>query len=345
VTVAQRVTRAMVLGYLCGVETSGSKLQDAEHIWGQQSVESITIEFRHLEHFLAVVDAKSFTKAAARVYVVQSTISASIKTLETDLGATLFDRDTHSVQLTEAGVALVPEARRVLADLERARDAVAAVQGVVRGTVRIGLMQALILDAAAPLFIEFHELHPEVVIEPRTDPGGSAALIEQVRDGSLDLALAWIPEESADGLTVVPLATNPMILIAPADGHNLPDGEIAPGDVAGETFVDFPVGWAARTLTDLAFERDGADRVVAVEVGDSGMAIELVRAGFGMAFIPSAHLAHAEELSIRSVRRMPPWGVALITPARRKPSAAAHAFIALISAEAHRFGSEGPDQD
>ncbi|HEY2272259.1 MAG TPA: LysR family transcriptional regulator, partial [Jatrophihabitantaceae bacterium] len=72
------------------------------------------MELRHLEHFLAVAEEHNFTRAAARIHLVQSALSVSIQSLEHELGARLFDRTTHRVKLTAAGEALVAEARRTL---------------------------------------------------------------------------------------------------------------------------------------------------------------------------------------------------------------------------------------
>ena len=73
------------------------------------------MELRHLEYFVAVAEELSFTRASRRLHVVQSGVSSAIQGLERELGATLFDRNRHRVTLTEAGLALLPEARATLA--------------------------------------------------------------------------------------------------------------------------------------------------------------------------------------------------------------------------------------
>src|SRR3954464_13698347 len=95
------------------------------------------VELRQLEYFLAVVEERSFTAAAARLYMVQSSLSASLLSLERELGTELFIRGRRGTELTDAGRALLDPARAALADTERARDAVAEVTGLLRGSVRI----------------------------------------------------------------------------------------------------------------------------------------------------------------------------------------------------------------
>src|SRR4051794_14371497 len=100
------------------------------------------MELRHLATFVAVAEEGSFTRAAGRLHVVQSAVSSGVRALERELGVTLFDRTTHRVQLSEAGRALLPEARRTLAAAAAARDAVDQLRGGLRGTVRLGVMLA-----------------------------------------------------------------------------------------------------------------------------------------------------------------------------------------------------------
>src|ERR1700753_959065 len=98
------------------------------------------MELRHLEYFVAVAEELSFTRAAQRLHVVQSGVSSVIAALERELGATLFDRDRHSVALTEAGRALLPEARATLAAAQAGADAVAQTTAGLRGTLSVGTM-------------------------------------------------------------------------------------------------------------------------------------------------------------------------------------------------------------
>ncbi|MFD0788599.1 LysR family transcriptional regulator, partial [Micromonospora azadirachtae] len=80
------------------------------------------MELRHLEYFVAVAAERSFTRAANRLHVVQSAVSAAISSLERELGSTLFERSAQRVDLTEAGEALLPQARATLDAAQAARD-------------------------------------------------------------------------------------------------------------------------------------------------------------------------------------------------------------------------------
>jgi DNA-binding transcriptional LysR family regulator len=226
------------------------------------------VELRHLEHFLAVAEERSFTRAAARLHLVQSALSVSVRALERELGARLFDRSTHRVELTDAGQALLVEARRTLAAAEAARDAVAAVHGGVRGSVRVGIMHSLSLIDLGNLLTSYHRQRPQVQIVPSPAPGGSAELARRVLDGTLDLAFAALPGGYPPGLSVRLLASEPMALACPTDHPFARRGTIPLEELGGARFVDFPVGWGNRLAVDRLFLESGLYREIAVEVAD-----------------------------------------------------------------------------
>ena len=289
------------------------------------------MELRHLEHFLAVAEEQSFTRAAGRIHLVQSALSVSVRSLERELGARLFDRTTHSVQLTSAGEALVAEARRTLAAADAARDAVAAVQGGVRGTVRVGIMHSLGLIDLAGLLTRYHHEHPEVRLIPRPAEGGSVELANAVSEGRLDLAFASPPTGRPRDLQVQPIAAEEMLLACPP-GHQLARRRrIALSDLEGERFVDYPLGWGTRTSIDQLFAAAHVDRQIAVEVGDVPTVAELVRAGYGFAFVSPSTLPNARNLALRHTHPHPEFSVCLVTPTARPISAATQAFIDMVS--------------
>lgn len=289
------------------------------------------MELRQLEHFVAIAEERSFTRAAGRVHLVQSALSTSIRALERDLGVRVFERSTHHVALTDAGEALLPEARRALAAAEQARDAVLAVRGAIRGTLRIGIMQSLTLVDVASLLARFHDLHPGVDIRTRPAIGGSAALADEVQRGRLDLAFISLPGGVPSGLSITPLAGEPFVLLA-APGR-LPGGGVGLTlrDLEGADFVDFPTGWGTRAVIDRAFAASGSERSVGVEVADVATFIELVRAGLGLGFLPRSMLgSRGANLETCAIPSVPQWEVVLAIPVNAPPTAAARSFLDLI---------------
>jgi DNA-binding transcriptional LysR family regulator len=288
------------------------------------------VELRHLEYFVAVAEELSFTRASRRLHVVQSGVSSAIQGLERELGAALFDRDRHRVTLTEAGRALLPEARATLAAARAAVDAVAEASAGLRGTLTVGTMISTASVDVPALLARFHEQHPGVLVRLRVMPGGSADLAREVADGGLDLALLSLPGEAPAGLAVRPLAHEPLVLICAAN-HPLAKREAVPLDaLAAEAFVDFPAGWGTRALVDRAFAAAGVDRQVAFEVADYRTAAGLVSNGLGVAFIPASVVPWLDGVTQVPVDPPLEWRIQVATSATRRASAAARAFLTAL---------------
>jgi DNA-binding transcriptional LysR family regulator len=289
------------------------------------------MELRHLEHFLAVAEEGSFTRAAARVHLVQSALSVSIRSLERELDTRLFDRTTHRVVLTDTGQALLVEAKRTLAAAEAARDAVSAVQGGVRGTVRLGIMHSLALIDLGTLLTAYHHERPLVQLIPSFAPGGSAELVRDVVEGRLDLAFAALPSGYPPQLSVHTLASEEMMLACPPEHPLAKRRRIALAELNGERFVDFPPGWGTRLAVDQLFANAGLHREIAVEVADIPNVIDLVRAGFGFAFIGPSTVPDARRLIVRQVKPSAEFTVSMVISTERPQSAATRALADLVA--------------
>jgi DNA-binding transcriptional LysR family regulator len=291
------------------------------------------MELRQLEYFVAVAEHRHFTRAARELHVAQSGLSASIRTLERELGAELFIRNTRTVELTDAGRALLVEARHTLNNAAAAKEAVAAVRGVLRGRLVLGTQQCLGALHVHEVLTRFHAAHPGVEIRLRQ--GGSTDLIEQVRSGDVDVAFVSAPVVSPAGVDLTELAREPMVL-ACGPSHRLVDNaEVELTELEKETFVDFHPGWITRDVTDLALDVAQVDRRVAIEVNDVHSLLDFVGAGLGVALVP--HSFTHKRTRATFVPLQPPapyWRIAVATAAGRRPSAAA---LALLADEAIRL--------
>jgi DNA-binding transcriptional LysR family regulator len=297
------------------------------------------MELRQLRHFVAVAEDQHFTRAAERLMVSQSGLSASIRALERELQTPLFVRTTRRVTLTEAGRALLREAERILAGVRAAHEAVAAVQGVLRGTLSLGAEQCIAGVDVPGLLAAFRRQHPDVEIRLRQT--GSGTLAEEVAAGRLDLAFAYRTQADTDQLRSVALAGEPMtVLCHPSHRLARTGAAVTPDDLGGEVFVDFQPDWGPRRATDAAFAGAGVRRTVALEVNDVHSLLDLVDENLGIAVVPR-HFRHKRPsltaLPLKGVEERAYETVALLPPAQ-DTSPAARALVALLGR-----GTEGSE--
>ena len=245
------------------------------------------METRQLEYFVAVAEELSFTRAAQRVYAVQSTVSAAIRSLETELRATLFDRSTRRVALSPAGAAFLPEVKAALEAVQRGKAVLQEATEGLRGTIRIGTLSSTWELDLPTLLGAFHRRYPLVDIHLTVSVSGSSGLAEDVRHGRLDVALLGLPESELTGLRTTALDSRPFVALLPADRHLAGRREVTLADLAGEQFVDTARGYANRLAVDRAFDALGTPRRIVVEVADVQTVPDYVRAGLGVALIPN----------------------------------------------------------
>lgn len=287
------------------------------------------MELRQLEHFIAVAEEKSFTRAARRLNYVQSALSVSIQSLERELALRLFDRSTHGVALSGAGEALLPAARQTLAAVEHTRDIAAALNGVLLGTLRIGIMQSFgFLDLPA-LLGELHRRHPGVEIQMRPSPGGSVRLLEELKRGDLDIAFVAMTDDPA-GLTITELGVEELHLVGNAELLPPRRARVELSGLSHAKFVDFPTGWAVRAVVDRAFAAAGCSRRVTIEVADVTTYVRLLHAGLGVALSPASLLPPGHRLQTRRLASPVTWRVVMALPSDRPVRAAARAFADLV---------------
>lgn len=309
------------------------------------------MDLRQLEHFVAAADERHFTRAARKMNIVQSGLSASIRALEQEMGAPLFVRTTRRVELTVAGSVLYDRALQILAGAKDARRAVAAISGLERGSLSIGTCASLNAFFDLPLLLgEFHALHP--AIEIRLCHSTAAKLMDKVKSGSVDLAFLPLYEKSRDVVSL-PIAVDQLVLAYPA-GHPLEGREsVTLHSLSGETFVDFQQEQGTRRIVDRAFGALNISRTTALEVGDVQVLLDLVARGFGIALVPHtfararAAIASSPKIGIATLKRPGiRWELVAAFSGRagaaqsRNPAVAA--FTAVLSKVRSERGS--PDQ-
>ncbi len=237
-----------------------------------------------MRYAVAVAEERSFTRAAERCLVVQSALSHQIKALERELGVRLFARTSRRVEVTAAGEAFLAHARASLEAAERAKSDAAAADGLIRGTLTLGLIPTVTALDVPALLGAFHRAHPEVRIRLRG--GGSDDFIAAIGAGSMDVAVLGLSDSTPpNGVSSRVIARERLVAVLPARHRLARRRRLRLAELAEEPFVDFPDGGPGRLQTDLAFSAAGVRREVAFEAMNVELMLDLVAQGLVVAML------------------------------------------------------------
>ncbi|HEY1820975.1 MAG TPA: LysR substrate-binding domain-containing protein [Trebonia sp.] len=242
------------------------------------------MELRQLEYLVAVAEEQGFTRAAGRVHVSQSGVSAQVRQLERELGAALIDRSSRTARLTDAGAAALPHARAALAAAAALRQSVDEVNGLVRGRLVVGMVTACTVAGLFDALAGFRRAHPGVALT--LAEGDSADLAGRVRSGAADLALIGLAGDLPDDLGTFPVVSERLAVAAPP-GHPLLAGRasVPLAALAGTDIVCMPAGSGIRAAFDAACAAQGVTLPVTLEASAPGAVADLAARGLGVAVL------------------------------------------------------------
>lgn len=257
------------------------------------------MELRHLRYFEAVARHSHVTRAAAELHIAQPALSKQISQLERELGITLFDRVGRSLRLTEAGEALLPYARAILAQVEDARAAMAERVGLKAGRVSIGAPPTVGAHLLPPLLAAFHQRYPGITL--RLHEAGIQSLLDLLETGLTDLAVVTLPV-SDELLTVTPLLNEPLVLIVSASHPLAGRGDVTMAELRNERWILSPASYELREATLKACREAGFNPQTVMEGGETETLVRFVAAGLGIALVPALAVASFHNVVSLTIR-------------------------------------------
>lgn len=285
------------------------------------------MDINALQAFLAVAETTSFSLAAERLFLTQPAVSKRIAALESELDTHLFDRIGRRVDLTEAGRALLPRARRILEQVDDSRRAIANLAGSVAGRLNFGTSHHIGLHRLPPFLRRFHADHPEVEFNIRfLDSEEACRLVEH---GELEFAVVTLPLRPPADLLTTPLWDDPLAVVV---GQNHSLANLA--RPALHTLLDYPAILPARgTYTRAVVEQAFAKVVKPLQITMATNYLEtikmLVAVGLGWSILPLTMLDdELQQLQVPDLKLSRTLGV-VRHPARTLSNAATALLQAL----------------
>ncbi|WP_018953197.1 LysR family transcriptional regulator [Thioalkalivibrio sulfidiphilus] len=261
------------------------------------------MDLDNLSTFLAVAEARSFSAAAERLHLTQPAVSKRVAALEGDLGQRLFDRIGRQVSLTEAGRVLLPQARRILADLDDARRTLENLSHQVAGPLWLATSHHVGLHRLPPILKAFTRHWPDVDLHIRFMESEEAC--RAVAHGDVDLAVVTLPVEPEAHLEIRTVWADPLVPVVASD-HPLVVQ--ARPDLNAHDAILPPAGTFTRGLIDTALAEHGIHPRHILETPYLETIRMLVSIGLGWSLLPETLLdASIQALplpGLRPVRRL-----------------------------------------
>lgn len=251
------------------------------------------MNIRHLETLLAIADSGSFAAAAERVGVTQSAVSMQMKTLEEELGASLFDRTRRPPVLNETADGLLARVRELVRLSEDIR-AVAG-DGTARGRLRLGIIPTAATGLVPTALARLAERAPDLRI--RVESGLSVDLIRRVAQGALDAAVVTETPRLERGLVLNPIHEEPLVVAAPIGAPGRSDRDL----LRTLPFVRFNRRTGVGRVIDAALRQRRIVVSEAMELDSIEAILAMVARGLGVAVAPAGSITDALRETVRTV--------------------------------------------
>ena len=245
-----------------------------------------SVEIKHLRSFVTLAEELHFGRAAQRLSIVQPALSMQIKMLEEELGVRLFERNRHSVALTEVGTLFLPEARATLYQSAHAADVARACGRGEIGRVRFGFVSSVLPQLLPRLIRSLHARFPRIELELKDMPGPDQAVA--LKNGQLDFGLMRLPA-TIPGIQTREVLQESFIVALPGDHPLVACTSLHPTDLS-----QLPVFILARRYAPGFYDEvmqvlthRGAHLQNATELGEFTTMLALVSAGLGVGLLPA----------------------------------------------------------
>src|SRR4051795_5043429 len=281
---------------------------------------------RQLESFVAVVEERSFTRAARRVGISQPSLSEQIRALERALGGQVLERHPRGVSLTPAGRALLPEARAAVRAVERGRRAARAALALESGELEIATVLSMAVGLLPQYIRLWHVHHPDVGV--RLQEFRHRMLLEEaVEQGVADFAIGPLPLRAWEG-PLVKVAWEEFVVVAPPDDPLAGRRRIRLEELAEREWVLYHADHGLAGILEEVCRRAGFSPRGTVRTSQAEGAARLASAGIGPALVPDNIVLPGIEGSV--LRLDPPMIREVAIYARSEWSRTAAAFVDVL---------------
>lgn len=303
----------------------------------------MNITLRQLRAFIAVAELGQFNLAARNLHLTQSAVSILIRDLEAEIGVRLFDRHTRMVSLTLVGEEFLPQARKILKDLELAVGGVRDNASLKRGQVTIAAAIVLAATVVPPIIARFLKRYPEVSVNIRDMP--EEQISPALKRNEVDIAVGTLSEEDPE-IAATPLLRDKLMLVCREDHRFARRKSVRWAELADETLITLAAANPLRNIVEHNLIRVVPNYRPKYEVRFSTTAISMIAAGMGVSVLPENSGQLASAVGVTTVDLIDPIVMRDVSLLQRRhhslSPAAEHLKAVFIASVASRDG-QGDD--
>lgn len=282
--------------------------------------------------FYHVAQSLSFSGASKKLFISQSAVSQSIKTLEKKLGTVLFFRSTKKVALTPDGETLMRHIEPAIHFIQRGESQLCETASLDGGQLRIGASDTICRYFLVPYLQKFHKTYPGVHIKVTNQT--STKCVDLLRSGQADLIVTNYPNTQLGGSDdILPIHTFQDVFIASTQYYP----ELKDGPISLKKLLDYPILMLDRNSTTSEylhnlFGQHQLELIPEIELGSNDLLIDLASIGLGTAFVPDFCLPPRKDLFTLAITEKLPKRQLVISRNTELPQTkSAAAFIQLFS--------------
>lgn len=294
----------------------------------------MNVTSRQLTAFLAVARERGFGRAAERMAMTTSGVSALIRELEAQLGFRLFERTTRRVTLTAYGERFLPVAAGSLQSLEHAVRDIARSASASERVVTVGATPTLAASLLPEVLARFMHAHPDVGV--RLVDAEPDVLMAAIESGEVDLGLGMFLKP-APGLARTPVLRSPLVAMLPADRRSSTRATLRWSELGDRPLILPAAGNPLRDILDEHRPRPTGTSPADRSVNYAATQASMVEAGFGIAVLPAVFLPAFHGRRLRVARLVDPVVDVELLAVRdrgRRPPPALERFTTVLAAEA-----------
>jgi LysR family transcriptional repressor of citA len=270
------------------------------------------MDFDQLQAFLVLSHTKSFSKTAEALHLVQSTVTARIQTLEKSVGRPLFLRNNRRVEITPAGLALLPYAERLLVLREESNQKLKALE-IFEDRLTIGSLDSIWKFMLAPVLLDYYSSYPHIALQTKT--GHSSDIIQYLMDGIVQIGFVYL-KPHLPGVEVIPFFEDDIILVAHPMNKAAQLRGVYPEQLSDLSLVHIDWGSPFEEWMDEHFSPNYLPRI---QLDQASLTLSLLKEKAGAALMTRSSVT--QEIALGSLVEVPFLGTV------RPPKRAAYAII------------------